>query len=129
MEPGTYTITEVREGTGSTAGWGRISSGWISISVQGKRINLGVFGDLVDAVAARKAAEEKSFGEYSYDASMAYAAQYALPEGNDPVPEDQSIPEVTTSFLTPMPPQKPDSGQVKILPRYRVLKVKEVAIA
>lgn len=40
------------------------------IVVNNKQINLGVFDDINDAIKSRKAAEEKYFGEYSYDNSM-----------------------------------------------------------
>ncbi len=45
---------------------------WYSqIKVKGqKRITLGYFNDFDDAVKARKNAEEKYFGEYSYDNSI-----------------------------------------------------------
>ena len=46
-----------------------------SIRVRGKRILLGYFKDFDEAVAARKDAEDKYFGEYSYDNSMAKAAE------------------------------------------------------
>jgi hypothetical protein len=39
------------------------------IKINGKHISLGRYDKLEDAVAARKAAEEKYFGEYSYDNS------------------------------------------------------------
>ena len=45
---------------------------WIAqIGVNGKTVRLGGFDAFDEAVAARKAAEEKFFGEYSYDNSMA----------------------------------------------------------
>lgn len=40
------------------------------IGLNYKRIQLGLFDNFEDAVAARKQAEEKYFGEYSYDNSM-----------------------------------------------------------
>lgn len=44
---------------------------WIArIQVDGKRITLGRFDTFEKAVKARKEAEEKYFGEYSYDNSM-----------------------------------------------------------
>lgn len=46
------------------------SSKWNArIMVNNKRISLGLYDNFDDAVAARKAAEEKYFGEYSYDNS------------------------------------------------------------
>ena len=45
------------------------------ITVDGNKIRLGYFKDFNEAVAARKAAEDKYFGEYSYDNSMARAAE------------------------------------------------------
>ena len=49
---------------------------WASrITVDKKVINLGTFINFEDAVAVRKAAEEKYFGEYSYDNSMRIAEQ------------------------------------------------------
>lgn len=44
-----------------------------SISVDGETIQLGKFKEFEDAVKARKEAEEKYFGEYSYDNSMSMA--------------------------------------------------------
>lgn len=51
------------------------SSGkWVArIQVNGKRIRLGAFDNLDKAIKARKEAEEKYFGEYSYDNSMRMA--------------------------------------------------------
>lgn len=43
---------------------------WAYINVDGKRINLGYFDKFEDAVKARKNAEEKYFGEFSYDNSQ-----------------------------------------------------------
>lgn len=40
------------------------------IALNGKHINLGYFSDFEDAVKARKEAEERYFGEYSYDNSQ-----------------------------------------------------------
>ena len=40
------------------------------IKINGKHIHLGLFNNISDAIAARKAAEEKYFGKYSYDNSM-----------------------------------------------------------
>jgi len=90
---------------------------YAAITSKGRSIHLGCFKNFEDAVTARKAGEEKYFGQYSYDASMAYAAQYALPEGDKPIISD---PEENTSFLTPMAPKKKPSNHVKILPKFRV---------
>jgi len=44
---------------------------WIArITINGNRIRLGKFNSFNDAVKARKEAEEKYFGDYSYDNSM-----------------------------------------------------------
>jgi hypothetical protein len=44
---------------------------WVAyIKVNYKKIWLGAFDNFEDAVNARKVAEEKYFGEYSYDNSM-----------------------------------------------------------
>lgn len=40
------------------------------IGIDNKRIHLGKFNDFEDAVSARKEAEEKYFGEWSYDNSQ-----------------------------------------------------------
>lgn len=51
--------------------WDKHYNKWIArIGVQRKRIQLGRFDNFVDAVKARKDAERKYFGEYSYDASI-----------------------------------------------------------
>lgn len=48
------------------------SKKWISrLMKSGKSIFLGAFDTFEEAVAARKAAEEKYFGDYSYDNSIA----------------------------------------------------------
>ena len=53
---------------------------WYSqIKVKGqKRITLGYFNDFDDAVKARKNAEEKYFGEYSYDNSIQNSKECGL---------------------------------------------------
>ena len=44
---------------------------WVArIKINGKEKHLGTFMNYEDAVEARKKAEEKYFGEYSYDNSM-----------------------------------------------------------
>ena len=52
--------------------WDKKSKKWFAL-IQKDRImhHLGMFTDKNDAIAARKVAEEKYFGEYSYDNSMA----------------------------------------------------------
>ena len=53
--------------------WHKKTNKWVSyINIDKKRINLGLFVNFKDAVKARKDAEEKYFGEYSYDNSMGY---------------------------------------------------------
>lgn len=59
--------------------WIEKSQKWrVSITVNKKRINLGYFYSFDDAVAARKAAEERYFGPYSYDNSMAAVPRIAV---------------------------------------------------
>lgn len=51
--------------------WNKRKGRWESyITIDDKRKGLGYFSNFNDAVAARKAAEEKYFGEYSYDNSV-----------------------------------------------------------
>lgn len=51
--------------------WIKQNNKWLaSIKVNQKQIYLGYFTEFNDAVIARKQAEEKYFGEYSYDNSM-----------------------------------------------------------
>ena len=51
--------------------WNKQRNTWrANIGVNKKRINLGTFENFEDAVKARKEAEEKYFGEFSYDNSM-----------------------------------------------------------
>ena len=51
--------------------WDKRRNYWYSqITYNKKTINLGSFTDFDEAVKARKKAEEKYFGEYSYDNSM-----------------------------------------------------------
>lgn len=51
--------------------WHKRDEVWeANITVEGKRIYLGRFNKFEDAVKARKEAEEKYYGEYSYDNSM-----------------------------------------------------------
>lgn len=59
--------------TSGTSGvtWHKQIKKWlVRIQVGGKRINLGTFDNLDDAIKARKTAEEKYFGEWSYDNSQ-----------------------------------------------------------
>lgn len=50
---------------------------WVAtITVQYERINLGDFENKEDAIKVRKEAEEKYYGEYSYDNSMKGEANY-----------------------------------------------------
>lgn len=54
--------------------WDKSRNKWIvSITKDYKNISLGRFEKFEDAVAARKAAEDKYFGEYSYDNSQKIA--------------------------------------------------------
>ena len=56
---------------------------WIGeISINNKYKRLGCFNNFNDAVKARKDAEEKYYGEYSYDNSMRIAEQYNIEELN-----------------------------------------------
>ena len=51
--------------------WHKQLKKWIvRIQVAGKRISLGTFDNLDNAIAVRKQAEEKYFGEWSYDNSQ-----------------------------------------------------------
>lgn len=51
--------------------WNKLYSKWEAyIAVNNKKIYLGLFDRFEDAVKTRKEAEEKYFGEYSYDNSM-----------------------------------------------------------
>lgn len=51
--------------------WNSKNKKWVAnIALNKKRIQLGSFENFEDAVKARKEAEEKYFGEYSYDNSM-----------------------------------------------------------
>lgn len=53
--------------------WHKKQQKWIAnITINYKRIWLGSFVDFDDAVKARKKAEEKYFGEFSYDNSQGY---------------------------------------------------------
>lgn len=51
--------------------WHKGSQKWrVRIQVDGKRIDIGRYNNFDDAVEARKQAEEKYFGEWSYDNSQ-----------------------------------------------------------
>lgn len=51
--------------------WDKSRNKWMAhIKLNGKNKNLGRFNKIEDAIKARKKAEEKYFGEYSYDNSM-----------------------------------------------------------
>ena len=51
--------------------WSNSRNKWIaSIGYDNKKISLGEFNYINDAIATRKKAEEKYFGEYSYDNSI-----------------------------------------------------------
>ena len=61
--------------------WNKKLQKWVArITVHYKGIHLGVFQKLEDAIRARKEAEEKYFGEYSYDNSQHCIRQYAIQE-------------------------------------------------
>lgn len=52
--------------------WAKRENKWLArINMNGKEIHLGYFEKFEDAVNARKEAEEKYFGEFSYDNSIA----------------------------------------------------------
>lgn len=51
--------------------WNKRKEQWEAyINIKGKRKNLGLYNNFDEAVKTRKRAEEKYFGEYSYDNSM-----------------------------------------------------------
>ena len=59
--------------------WDSSRQRWLaSLFCNGKTHHLGRFDSFDDAVAARKAAEEKFFGQYSYDNSMAAVPRVAV---------------------------------------------------
>jgi len=52
-------------------GWHKQHGKWCArIKVNGKYAHIGLFDNITDAIAARKAKESVIFGEYSYDASQ-----------------------------------------------------------
>lgn len=54
-------------------GWHKASDKWAAyIAINKKQIHLGLFDKFEDAVKARKEAEDKYFGEWSYDNSKDY---------------------------------------------------------
>jgi hypothetical protein len=64
--------------------WDKKVNKWIaSIGLNKKYIVLGSFSDFEDAIKARKEAEEKYFGEYSYDNSMNIDKDPFTQEQND----------------------------------------------
>ena len=57
---------------------------WVAeIRLNYKKISLGYFINKEDAIKARKEAEEKYFGEYSYDNSMKIAKENGIIENKD----------------------------------------------
>ena len=59
--------------------WSNYHQNWVTqIWVDGEHHYLGAYKNFDDAVAARKAAEEKYFGEYSYDNSIAAVPRIAV---------------------------------------------------
>lgn len=57
--------------------WDKNKKKWeATIRINKKQIHLGLFDNFEDAVDTRKQAEEKYFGEYSYDNSMKLAQNY-----------------------------------------------------
>jgi hypothetical protein len=68
-------IRNQKKHTNNTSGvpgvtWDKYRKKWLAqIVVNYKNISLGRFNEFNDAVAARKTAEERYFGEFSYDAS------------------------------------------------------------
>lgn len=63
----------------------RYNGKWYAeIKVNHKRISLGTFAEKEDAIAARKAAEERYFGEYSYSKSIS-----AVPKIEQPNPPER----------------------------------------
>ena len=54
-------------------GWHKATDKWTAyIAINKKQIHLGLFDRFEDAVKARKEAEDKYFGEWSYDNSQSY---------------------------------------------------------
>lgn len=50
--------------------WNKTANRWMAyIQAEGKSKTLGYFTDIIDAIAARKDAEDKYFGEFAYDPS------------------------------------------------------------
>lgn len=59
--------------------WSNKDQRWMAyIGVDWERINLGTYINKEDAIAARKAAEKRHYGEWSYDNSQKIAEQYAI---------------------------------------------------
>lgn len=60
--------------------WSKRSKKWVAyIYHRGKRYHLGYYDNKENAIAARRAAEEKYYGEYSYANSMAAVPQISFP--------------------------------------------------
>lgn len=76
-----FNATNAKLHTNNTSGvtgvcWNKRSERWqVRISIDGKEKSLGYFDKLEDAIAVRKAAETKYYGEYSYDNSQKLAKQ------------------------------------------------------
>lgn len=71
-----------RNNTSGAAGvyWDKQSNKWQSqIKINGRGKHLGLFVTFDDAITARKAAEARYFGEFSYDASRTAVAHRHLP--------------------------------------------------
>lgn len=66
-------ITKTNNTSGITGvSWDNKAQKWAAhIMINYKKIHLGYFDKFEDAIKARKQAEEKYFGEFSYDNSMA----------------------------------------------------------
>lgn len=59
--------------------YNKLNKYWVAqITVDGKTIHLGSFQDFNEAVKIRKEAEEKYFGEYSYDSSIKIMEEYNI---------------------------------------------------
>lgn len=69
-------MTNLKKSKNNTSGttgvsWDKYSKKWAAyIAINNKTIKLGRFANIDDAIKARKEAEQKYFGEYSYDNSQ-----------------------------------------------------------